>query len=193
MASTLNIGDDTPSFDLSAIDGRRVRLSDYAGGYVLVAFLRYAGCPWCNLAVHRLAVEQPLLKDTGCEIITFIQSPKESIETNIMGRHKLTPRFPIIADPEMNIYEQFGVKPSVFSGLKHAIGNLPSWLQSVYKEGYNQTSVDGNLFLAPATFLVSSNDQKIIRIDYESDLYDHESFTRLYDTIADHRIHGITT
>jgi len=188
----LSVGDNAPSFELKAIDGRQINLDDYAGRYVLVAFLRYAGCPWCNLAVHRLAVEQPLLADNGCEIITFIQSQPESIQANIMDRHKLIPKFPIIADPEMAVYGEFGVRPSVFGGLKHAISNLPSWLQSVYKEGYAQTSVDGNLFLAPATFLISPNDQKIIRIDRESDLYDHASFTKLYDAIADHGIHGIT-
>lgn len=186
----IKIGEAAPDFSVQAVDGSTVTLSDYAGDYVLVAFLRYSGCPWCNLAIHRLAVEQPLLKDSRCQIVTFIQSAPEDIETNILQRHQVVPKFPIVADPDMTVYKQYGVKPSVSRSLRHMIRNVPSWLQSVYKEGYNQTSVDGSLFLAPATFLISPGDQQVISVDYDSDLYDHDSFTKLYNAIAEHTIHG---
>ncbi len=184
------MGDVAPNFSIDAVDGRRITLSDYADGYVLVAFLRYAGCPWCNLAVHRLAVEQPLLKDSKCEVVAFVQSASEDIESNILNRHKLVPKFPIIADPGMAVYKEYGVKPSVPRGLKHMISNVPSWLQSVYKEGYKQTAVDGSLFLAPATFLIAPGDQRVVNVDYDSDLYDHDTFTKVYDAMARHAIYG---
>ena len=187
---SLQTKDDAPKFKVDDLSGQKVDLSKFSNSYVLIAFLRYSGCPWCNLAIHRLALEQPLLKDSGCEIITFIQSSKSAIEKNILDRHKVTPQFPIIADPEMKIYKEYSVKPSVLKTFKHTILNIPPWVSSVYKEGYRQSKVDGKVFIAPATFLIAPGSQKIIRIDYNADLYDNSSFTKIYEAIANFDIHG---
>ena len=186
----LKPGDTTPQFVLADIHGQKVSLTKYANTYLLIVFLRFADCPWCNLAIHRLAVEQQLLRDSKCEIVAFIQSSEKDIETSIIDRHNVTPMFPIIADPMMKTYKKFGVEASVIPGLKHHITNIPAWVQSVYKEGYKQTSVDGSFFLAPGAFLISPGKQKIVHADYSSDLYQHESFTKIYDAIAEHELHG---
>ncbi len=188
--TSLRVGDRAPDFSVTDVDGRKISPEDYKSKYLLVAFLRYSGCPWCNLAVHRLALEQPLLRDSKCEVLVFIQSNSENIEKNILKRHKVTPKFPIIADPEMKLYKKYFVNPSVSTTLKHAIQNVPAWVTAVYKEGYSQTKIDGNAFVAPATFLIARDTQKIVRIDYNADLYDHQSFTDIYDSISHHQIYG---
>lgn len=188
--TSLQIGDKAPDFKVTDVDGRKITLQDYKNKYLLVAFLRYSGCPWCNLAVHRLTIEQPLLKQSKCEVVVFIQSSSENIEKNILNRHKITPKFPIIADQEMKIYKKYFVNPSVRNALKHTIQNVPSWVTAVYKEGYPQTNVDGSMFIAPAAFLISRDTQKIVRIDYNADLYEHQSFTEIYDSISHHQIYG---
>ncbi|MFZ1484252.1 MAG: redoxin domain-containing protein [Candidatus Saccharimonadales bacterium] len=188
--TTLSVGDQAPSFDLTDVMGNKVHLKDYSGSYLLLAFLRYSGCPWCNLAVHRLAVEQPLLKNSKCEVVVFIQSSTENIEKNILKRHKLPPKFPIIADPSRTIYQKYFVTPSVSKTLRHVITHIPACVTSAYGEGYKQTAIDGNSFIAPATFLLARDTQKIVRIDYNADLYDHQSFTDIYDSISDHQIYG---
>jgi peroxiredoxin Q/BCP len=188
--SKLHVGDTAPLFKRKDINGNEVDLSKFKKSYVLVAFLRYAGCPWCNLAIHRLTMEESLLHDNRCDVITFIQSTEENIETGIIERHQVLPKFPIVADQKMEVYKKYHVEPSLLMGLKHQITNIPAWVQAVYKEGFKQQSIDGELFLAPATFLISTADRKIIRADYDSDLYDHESFTKIYDTIAEHELHG---
>lgn len=190
MSRTLTVGAVAPSFSRLDTTGRPVSLQDYKKSFTLVAFLRYSGCPWCNLAVHRLAMEHPLLKESKCEIIAFIQSSKESIEENIFNRHDVKPLFPIIADSDMETYQQYCVTTSKIRSLQHQIKHIPAWVRSVSKEGFTQTSIDGNFFLAPAVFLVSPGSQKIIRADYNADLYKHESFTAIYDSIADYSLYG---
>ncbi|MDQ2973232.1 MAG: redoxin domain-containing protein [bacterium] len=190
--TTLSVGDDAPNFKVTDVEGKKISLEDYSSKYLLIAFLRYAGCPWCNLAVHRLTMEQNILRDSKCELIVFIQSSTDNIEENIIKRHKVTPKFPIIADQEMKIYKKYFVKLSVAKTLKYAIRNVPIWVQAVYKEGYNQSNIDGSMFIVPATFLISRGTQKIVSIDYNADLYDHQSLTKIYDSIAHHQIYGFT-
>ncbi|OGL22252.1 hypothetical protein A2707_02890 [Candidatus Saccharibacteria bacterium RIFCSPHIGHO2_01_FULL_45_15] len=193
MSSHLTVGQKAPQFTRLDTSGRSIALSDYSKSFVLVAFLRYSGCPWCNLAVHRLAMEYPLLKESKCEVITFIQSSKESIQENIFDRHNVTPLFPIIADASMEMYAVYDVTGSAIRGLRHHIKNIPSWVKAVSKEGFAQTSIDGHFFLAPATFLLSPGEQQIIRIDYDADLYKHESFTNIYDAISSYNLYGLNT
>ncbi len=188
--TSLSVGDNAPNFNVTTVEGKKINLEDYSSKYLLVAFLRYAGCPWCNLAVHRLTMEQKILRDSDCEILVFIQSNSNNIEQNIIKRHKVTPQFPIIADQEMKIYKKYFIKPSAAKTLKYAIKNVPIWVQAVFKEGYKQTTVDGSMFIVPAAFLISRGTQKIVSINYDADLYEHQSMTKIYDSIAYHQIHG---
>lgn len=190
MPRTLSPGQNAPLFRRKDTSNHTVSLADYSKTFTLVAFLRYSGCPWCNLAVHRLAMEYPLLKDSRCEVVAFIQSSKDAIQENIFNRHDVTPLFPIIADSTMETYKEYGVGTSTIRGLKHQIKHIPAWVRSVSKEGFTQTSIDGNFFLAPALFLLSPGEQKIIRADYNADLYKHESFTAIYESIADYSLYG---
>ncbi|RYF28736.1 MAG: redoxin domain-containing protein [Chloroflexi bacterium] len=186
----LQPGDAAPQFIVKDTTGRTIRLSDYQKGYTLIAFLRYSGCPWCNLAVHRLAMEHPLLADSDCKILAFIQSSEQNIKSNIFDRHSVQPLFPIVADSSMQTYGKYTVQPNIIDGVSYHIKHIPSWVRSVSKEGFKQESVDGNLFLAPAVFLVSPRDQILLRADYSADLYKHESFTDIYDTITNHSLYG---
>lgn len=186
----LSVADIAPQFSVTDTAGQTIQLSDYKKGYTLVTFLRYAGCPWCNLAVHRLAMEQPLLRDSGCSVIAFIQSSDQNIKSNIFERHEVKPLFPIVSDNDMEIYRRYDVTPKKLRAIAHQIKHIPDWVHSVSKEGFVQESIDGNLFLAPAVFLISPRDQKIIRADYNADLYKHESFTDIYDAITHHKLYG---
>ena len=90
MTKKLATGMRAPQFTAVDVFGKKVTLSSNKDRYTLVVFLRYAGCPWCNLALHRLAMEQQLLKESRCDIIAFIQSSKENmIVININLRSQL--------------------------------------------------------------------------------------------------------
>ncbi len=189
MSHKLRAGDLAPRFSQTDITEKLVSLNYAKNKYRLIVFMRYAGCPWCNLAIHRLVLEQQLLKNSGCSVIVFVQSSKENIVGNIIERHERKPQFPIIADPYMKIYKSYGVRPSITHTSK-MIKNIPHWVHAVKNGGYEQKNIDGNLFLAPAAFLISPNKGKIIRADYSIDMFEHESFSHIYDSIADHELNG---
>jgi peroxiredoxin Q/BCP len=182
-SNKLAVGDQAPDFSATDIDGNLIQLSNYRDKSVLIVFFRYAGCPWCNLAIHRLALEYPMLKRENCEVIAFVQSSSESVQENIYDRHDLRPDFPIIADPEKKFYNLYGVRRSRQAAVR-SISVIPQWIHSVNKLGYKQTSIDGDLLLVPAAFLVGARSQKLLQSDYGTSFYKYESFFGIYESLV---------
>lgn len=172
-----------PKFKATDVFGHKINLTDYIDDYVLLVFLRYSGCPWCNLAIHRLTLEYSRLKKDKCQIIAFVQSDKNSIIKNIYERHVSKPQFPIIADQQMKFYKQFGVDVSLLGTLKQ-ITQIPQWLKSVRKLGFKQSNIDGNLFLVPAWFLINNKNGKIVKNEHGANFFDHESLATIYQTLT---------
>lgn len=187
MLKKLEVGQKAPQFEAVDVFGNTVKLSDYKNRYTLVVFLRYAGCPFCNLALHRLTMEQKLLKNSRCEVVAFIQSDKENIIKNIYGRHKHKPEFPIIPDQAEKFYQLYDVKTSV-KALVKSITKIPYWIHAVKDLGFKQGNVDGNWLMVPAVFLVGEGDQKIIQASYSSDFFDTEAFTDIYQKLVFERV-----
>ena len=186
----LQVGDKVPNLHITDITGSIVDSKNFSDEYILLAFLRFSECPWCNLALHRLAMEKTLLAESKFGIIAFIQSKPEDIQKSIIEKHAVKPNFTIIADPDMTYYKQFGVTVSKIAGIKHHIRHVSAWIESVSREGFTQHSIDGNFFLAPAAILVSVAQKRVLLANYEADFYEHQSFEQIYDTIAKHQIYG---
>jgi len=179
----LQAGDTAPQFTAVDTDGNTVDLASYKGCHVMVVFLRYSGCPWCNLAIHRLTLESKLLERNGCKVIAFIQSAEDDVKANIYERHITKPPFPIIPDASMKFYKMYGVGKSL-AAAAHSIKDIPYWLKSVFELGFKQTKFDGNMLVVPAMFLVSKGDQKIIKAEYSSSFYEHQTFTDVYESLT---------
>jgi peroxiredoxin len=171
------------NFKTKDVFGSKVELYKYDEGYTLLVFLRYSGCPWCNLAIHRLVLEYKELTAERCKVIAFVQSRPDDIMTNIYGRHEPKPQFPIVADHEMKIYKKYGVSSSLASTFG-IIVNMPHWLDHIKKLGYNQKKIDGKFFLVPAWFLVNNVTREIVKKGKASNFYGHESFIDIYDSLT---------
>lgn len=175
----LKVGDKIPEFWARDISGKDVDSKKF-GEYTLLAFLRYAGCPFCNMAIVRLAHEHKLLKKEKCQVIAFIQSTTENIEKNVIARHTPVPPFPIVADQEQDIYKMFGVRPSVSKMTAHTVRHMSHWIDAVFEKGFKQSNIDGEAFMVPAYFLVDKHG--IIRmLDYDASLYEDATFTPIYE------------
>ncbi len=187
MYKTLLKGNKAPQFEATDVLGKKVKLSDSKNKYTLLVFLRYAGCPFCNLALHRLALEQKHLSNSRCEVIAFIQSSKENIVKNIYERHKNKPEFSIISDQTEEYYKLYDVKTSVKAIIK-SITKIPYWIHSVKDLGFKQTTIDGNLLTVPAVFLISDGDQRIMKASYGSDFFDTDVFAEVYQQLVFDRV-----
>lgn len=178
----LTVGQKVPDFTVTDIDGGIVSPGGMTEGYVLFAFLRYAGCPWCNLAVHRLAMESKMLEQNDCRIVVFVQSSKDKVLENIQEKHAHKPEFPVVADPHKRIFKLFGVNRSLHSVVR-AINDIPAWLHSVKELNFPQGKIDGDLFLAQALFLVPCKTGTIVQALHDKSLYYHETFTPIYQSL----------
>ena len=186
MKQKLKEGDTIAPIEAVDAQGKDFSLSKIGSLYALVCFLRYAGCPFCNLALHRLTMEHPMLRKSQCEIVAFVQSDAAQIQKNVYDRHAVKPTFTIIADKQKQYYDRFSVSPNVATAAR-MIRDVPQWLHAVRQHGFKQKAVDGNLLMAPATFLVHVPSMKILRADYQSNLFEHETFAPIYEDISTFR------
>lgn len=183
----LQIGDSAPQIIARDCYGAPVNLANYRDKHVLLVFMRYSGCPFCNLAIHRLTLEYKLLAKNGCEVIAFMQSTEANVKKNIYDRHKIKPPYPIVADKNNKFYNLYGVNQSAVAAAR-SIKEIPFWLKSVFEYGFRQTELDGNMLLVPAMFLVSPGsqpgEQTIIKAEYGQSFYDHRTFTSIYEPLT---------
>jgi len=178
----LKVGDRIPDFWTRDLDGREVDSREFKG-YTLLVFLRYAGCPFCNLAVLRLNHEHKLLQKNGCEVIVFIQSSEETIEKYVLSRQDKIPAYSVVADQQQDFYRLFGVRPNASAMMRYTAKNASHWMEAVFEKSFTQQRADGSPMMVPAYFLV--DDKGIIQLaDYEASLYDDASFTPIYDVLT---------
>lgn len=166
----LNDGQTAPGFEVTDMTGQRHKLSDYDGQKLLLCFFRYAACPFCNLALHRLTMTMPQLNELNLKVLAFIQSEPQNIQHYIYERHSPAPTFPIIADPQRKIYDLYGVHDSL-KPLKRGLSHIPPWLKASLRQGYVQGKVDGSLSLVPAHFLIGPYDSTIYKASYGNDYF----------------------
>lgn len=119
-------GDTVPPRDLRTIGGRTVRLPD-AEGLTHLQFRRFAACPLCNVHLRRVAVRHEEIQAVGVTEIVVFHSPAE-----IMAPHQGHLPFAVVADPERELYDEFGVQTSPRANLHPAAWTAPlraqTWL-----------------------------------------------------------------
>lgn len=178
----LAVGDAAPTFTVVDTFGAQVIFNGPRSRSLLIAFLRYSTCPFCNLAIHRLTVEYPILQSSGIDVIAFVQSSGGNIRKHIYADHAERPPFPIIPTQSPDVYKMYAVNPTIAEA-PYFLPTIPVWLDRIRKGGMESMDVDGNLFLAPALFMVSPNGT-VSLAKYKSNLYDHALFSQIYDTAA---------
>lgn len=156
-----------PIFKLKDVFGRMIDLTDYSNKKVLVAFFRHAGCPFCNLRVHRLMKVHEALKAKGLEMIFFFES-NEKIILRSTFHQEISP-IPLISDPQKVWYNAYGLESS---GYKSSMSHLTSFLQTVIKAKATGVPVhpmaDGESFnTMPAEFLLDKG--LVVKKAYYSD------------------------
>jgi thioredoxin-dependent peroxiredoxin len=178
----LKVGDKVPDFWTRDINGNEVDSREFKRD-TLIVFLRYAGCPFCNLAIFRLTHEYKLLKKSGCDVIAFVQSTELNIEENILQRQDTVPPFPIVSDQQQDIYKLFGVTPNAAKAAKYTAKNASHWIDATMRRGFKQGKLDGSAFMVPAYFMVDK--QGTIQLkNYDASFYEDSVFTPIYQYLT---------
>ena len=168
-------GNQAPAFLAQDIEGKTVTLSDYKDKKLLICFFRYAGCPFCQLAVRNLVFAYPELHKRGLNIITLFQSPKPSV-LKYPGEFK--PPFPLIPDPNEDIYNLYGIEDSLQGTIK-GILDVQTIYKVIFKERIRQGKIDGDFLLMPGYFFIDAPNHTIQKAIYSDQFFYSSLFEQI--------------
>ena len=177
MSQPLQVGTTAPSFERQAVMGQNINLTDYQEQKVLLAFFRYAGCPVCNFRMHELMNEYEQLQERGIAVIAVFESSEEMLQSYL----KDTPvPFPVIADPELELYDAYQVNKSLGKMMNTLFKKQPKKDMKAGKALFNGKSYkrDGAQTRIPADFLIEKG--VILEAHYGKYVGDHLPMHRLH-------------
>jgi thioredoxin-dependent peroxiredoxin len=167
MSARLVSNDKAISFSLPDFLGSPVSLSDYKGKKILLVFFRVASCPFCNLRVRELITRHPDFERQDIQVIAVFASTREEIKSYA---GKQLPPFPIIPDPQLDLYKKYRIEQSHAGMLRVML--KPLKMLEVMRSGFFNMNSVSEKPLIPAEFLIDPN-QLIYRSYYGKDFGDH--------------------
>lgn len=151
------------------IFGKPFKLSDFRGKRVMLSFFREAACPFCNFRIYEMTHEYKSWQQSGLEVVTVFTSPAEDVRKHV-ARH---PRpFHMLSDPDLALYEEYGVEHSASAMLRAFLFNLPEIFRGLRTGGYFSLKNNPHKKVVPADFLLNEKGE-IIATWYGRDTSDH--------------------
>jgi peroxiredoxin len=165
-----------PSFVTRDWQGNPIELNGSHSGMTLLSFYRYASCPLCNLRIRELIREHEEFAKRGIRVLAVFQSSMERI-AHYVGQQ--SPPFALIPDPDLKLYNLYGVESS-WRGFAYAwtIG-LPRVFKAVVANGFLPGTMENQINRIPADFLVAADGQ-LVDVYYGRDIGDHIPLQRVY-------------
>ena len=102
----LNIGDKAPNFTLADKDGKSVSLSDFLGKRVVLYFYPKDNTPGCTRQACAFAGLYREFENRGVEVVGI---SKDSVSSHIKFAEKYNLPFVLLADPNREAIEAYGV------------------------------------------------------------------------------------
>ena len=152
----IQAGTPAPLFYVEDIFGAPINLQDYAGKTMLLSFFRNAACAICNLRVHQLIQRYPAYQRSSLELLAVFESPRENI-LQYVGKQDAP--FPIIADPQAQLYTLYGVETSEEKVAQTMqMPEAEGIIHEAAAHGFALTQEAGsNFYRIPADFLIGPN------------------------------------
>ncbi len=164
----LNKSNQAIEFEAQDINGNTIRLSDFLGKPVVLSFFRDASCPFCNMRVFEYTKKFDKWRKQGIEVITVFTSDNEKIQRFVQKN----PRpFFTIGDPDLRIYQQYGVDQSVSGLLKALLFKAPRIISGFYR-GAKADVKNPNAKVMPADFIISPSG-RVLHAWYGRNASDH--------------------
>lgn len=124
---------------------------------VMLVFLRHFGCTFCREALSDIAAQRQVLEGQGLKIV-FVHMAEETIAATYLAQYKI-PDIAHISDPDMSLYEYFGL----FKGKFWQLYGLKVWargLKAGLIDGHGMVNLDdklGNYNQMPGVFILRNS------------------------------------
>lgn len=128
-------------------------------------FRRYATCPPCNLHLRSITQRHNEIRAAGIHEIIVFHSPTEEL----LGYQAELP-FPVVADPNKRLYQEFGVEAAPRALLDPRVW-LPGLRAAIRGRRLVPAKPHGGVLGLPADFLISP-DNTVLARKYGNHAYD---------------------
>ena len=132
----------------------------------LLIFLRYIGCPLCQLKISEIIKEKALFDAEGLHVFVVLQSEPESIR-EVLDENS-TP-VTIICDPQEHIFRLYKVSPGSF--FQYITPGVVMKAMKARKQGIKHGKREGRELQVPAVFVVDT-DKRIRNVYYGKNIGD---------------------
>ncbi len=155
-------------FSTTDIYGEPFQLSNHLGKPIILSFFRDASCPFCNFRVYEYTQRYKRWQEAGVEVISVFSSPAEDVR-KFVAKH---PRpFPTLADPDLVLYNHYGIESSRSGFYKALFLRIPTIIKGMMTGGRADPK-NPNPGLMPADFLIGF-DGRVVKVWYGNDASDH--------------------
>lgn len=137
-------------------------------------FSRYLGCPFCQVDILELCEQYERFTEQNAQVLLVLQSSPETIREQSVLKE---PSFPIICDPDMQLYQLYQVRSAEkMSKMIRPNKKLFHKISVLLKKGLKHGKYEGNEQQLPAIFLLdrSANLLRSHQAAHISDLPDVE-------------------
>jgi len=178
MSQRVTAGSIAPEFVFDTPWKKKQKLSDFTKkGTTVLIFLRYIGCPICQMKIAELKREFPRFRERSLSLLVVLQSTPENITP--MVSQKDMP-FEIGCDPQERLFTLYGVKPG--STLDYITPTTIVRAATAVAKGFRHGTYEGNEKQLPATFIIDRSG-KVRYAHYGKNVADVPKTGRLLDEI----------
>ena len=125
----------------------------------ILIFLRYIGCPVCQMEMARIKGEVAQVRVKGLRVFVVLQSPAETISA-LINQDDFS--FTIICDPKGKIFQLYGVEAGGIFRYLHPEGAIAA-IRAISR-GFKHGKFEGKETQVPAAFAMSSD--KLLKYAY---------------------------
>ena len=151
MNAKLRVGDKAPDFIFETPWERERRFYEAAGDKpAVLVFLRYLGCPICQIDMANLKREIGLIEQKGARLFVILQSSPDVVAS---ATKKEDWPFTIICDPKGDLFRLYHVEPGGIIKYLHPAGLVAAIRATL--QGYRHGKFEGHETQVPAVFIAA--------------------------------------
>ena len=178
MHAKLAMGDKAPDFRFKTPWDTEVNFYDAAGNNpAVLIFLRYYGCPVCQMEMAKIKQEIDLVRQKGGRVFVALQSAPATI-ASLITRDDFP--FTIICDPQGKVFQLYGVEAGGIIKYLHPAGLIAA-IKAISR-GFKHGKFEGKETQLPAA--IALNARKVIKyVHYGENISDVPSLTKMISSI----------